>query len=302
VRNVIVSTIQPLGEKFAFDSSDSSKYAAGEILDRVNGHIDYICSLLDRVGEAGTDIVCMPEEAPGIGGCRFYEDNPSGFAEIVRASSKAFLPKVCERASRYKMYVVAACYTLKGGEIYNAAFLIDRQGDIVGCYHKTHLPAAERKLLAAGSEYPVFETDFGKVAIAICYDMMFPEVARIYSISGARILFVPTQGFQFGGEINGEMRMRVRAFDNSLYIVTSQCASEKRNRPGRSCIIDCDGHLLADAGYDGDTFVSADVDMDREHYEFTDAQESGIPDWRKRFLSERRPQTYQMLVDPNGTG
>jgi len=69
------------------------------------------------------------------------------------------------------MYIVAGIYEKVGRLIYNTGILIDRKGKIIGKYRKTHLPPEEysREGVTPGTDYPVFETDFGKIGILICY-------------------------------------------------------------------------------------------------------------------------------------
>ncbi|VAW18019.1 hypothetical protein MNBD_BACTEROID01-2122 [hydrothermal vent metagenome] len=76
------------------------------------------------------------------------------------------------------------------------AILIDRKGQIVGKYHKTHLTVREQfiKSISPGNEYPVFRTDFGKVGLMVCYDNHFPEVARILAVKGAELIAYPSMG------------------------------------------------------------------------------------------------------------
>ncbi len=83
----------------------------------------------------------------------------------------------------------------EGSLIYNTGVLMDRGGNIAGKYRKVQLPLAEAEFgVTPGCEFPVFDTDFGKIGILICFDHFFPEPARILSYNGAEIIFVPTIG------------------------------------------------------------------------------------------------------------
>ena len=67
----------------------------------------------------------------------------------------------------------------EGTAIYNTAVLIDRDGLLVGKYRKVNLPYDEfEDGITPGSDYPVFQTDFGKVGMMICWDSQFPDAAR----------------------------------------------------------------------------------------------------------------------------
>ena len=100
-----------------------------------------------------------------------------------------------EAAQKNKIWVVAGLTERVGDIVYNTAVLLDRQGRVAGKYRKTHLPREEWKEgVRPGQEYPVFDTDFGRVAIQICYDWFFPEPAAIFALKGAEIILCPDLG------------------------------------------------------------------------------------------------------------
>ena len=73
--------------------------------------------------------------------------------------------------------------------LYNTAVLLDRNGQITGKYHKVQLPLSEASAgIAPGDSVPVFDTDFGRVALLICHDTSFPEPAREAALQGAELL------------------------------------------------------------------------------------------------------------------
>jgi predicted amidohydrolase len=85
-----------------------------------------------------------------------------------------------EKARQYKTWVATSMHESDGGLIYNTAVLIDREGRIAGKYRKVHLAMAEAEAgITPGSSYPVFNTDFGRVGMMVCWDDWFGEVARI---------------------------------------------------------------------------------------------------------------------------
>ncbi|MBI2915043.1 MAG: hypothetical protein HYY08_03845 [Firmicutes bacterium] len=105
-------------------------------------------------------------------------------------------------------------------------------------------------------------------------------------------------GIDFLGEVNGEIRTRARALDNSVYVVVSMFAGAERSHPGRSSIVDSDGHILADAGYEPDTVAAALIDLDRKVYISANIEFAKVRDLRALLLSQRRPELYAALVAP----
>jgi len=107
----------------------------------------------------------------------------------------------------------------EGGSYSNAAALLDRQGKLAGIYRKVHAVADMGKDtceggVMPGKEFPVFECDFGKLAIAICFDMSFDDVWEAYRRKGAEIVAWPTQSPQ-------TIQPRWRALQNGFHIVSS---------------------------------------------------------------------------------
>jgi predicted amidohydrolase len=120
-----------------------------------------------------------------------------------------------ELAKKHNLYIVPGLVERDGHLLYNAAPLIGPDGGVVGKYRKTCLPRSEIEAgLCPGSDYPVFDTRFGKVGIMICYDGFFPEVARELSNRGAEVIAWPVWGCN-------PLLARARACENHVYLASS---------------------------------------------------------------------------------
>jgi predicted amidohydrolase len=293
MREVRVCSIQPLG--MAHISPFEGESDRGLARRKLEGNIDQACRLLEEAGRLGCDIACYPEDIQGIGHYGYYLDDPelfSGFAEPVPGPTTERMSAV---ARAHHMHVVFTVYERLEGRVYNSAVLLGRSGEIIGRYHKVHLPAAEAWGVAAGKTLPVFPTDFGTVGMLTCYDIMFPEVARCLVLNGAEILFNPTMGFSGPGQCegNGLLRIRMRAIDNFLPFVLSKCGSG-------TIIVDSDGSILAQARPGKEDVISATVDLDgtpQDHSQWEVI--TGTADVKARFLQERRPALYGCLTETN---
>lgn len=193
------------------------------------------CDQVDAAGKLGLDAVCLSEAITMVGTAK----NAAEVGEPIPGPSTKALG---DAARRNRIWVVAGLMEVEGDTLYNTAVLLDREGRLAGKYRKVHLPREEwLKGITPGGEYPVFKTDFGTVAIQICYDWFFPEAAAAFALRGAEILFAPTWGTTFPdaeGRVEGETVFRVRARDNGLYLVPSVY-------DGSSLIIDPLGRILA---------------------------------------------------------
>jgi predicted amidohydrolase len=196
------------------------------------------------------------------------------------------LDAIAEKARQYKSYVVAGLLESEGGRTYNTAVLVDREGRIAGKYRKTHLPLAEvEDGITPGSDYPVFDTDFGRIGILICWDYVFPEPTRILRLKGAEIVLVPIAGDS--GTRHWDTITRARAIDNGVFLVTSI------SQGLASRIVDPDGEVLAEAM---EGLATADIDLAKETRVWWLSVGPADGEGKSLYIQERRPDTYGPLV------
>jgi predicted amidohydrolase len=196
--------------------------------------------LVEEAAKKGADIVCLPEGITLVGNGLKYAD----VAEPIPGPSTEFLGGL---AKRLHVWLVAGIYERTGTRIYNTAVLIGRDGSLAGRYRKMALPDEEIEGgITPGSDTPVFQTDFGRVGLMICWDSSYPEVARSLASRGAEVIFLPIWG-------GVEELVQARAIENQAYVVAS-------GYDFRSGIFDRNGKRIADAKGDPDVVV-ATVDL-----------------------------------------
>lgn len=283
----------------------SEKYTADA--DYIMGHnilrqSEVTLGLLEKAGEMGLDIVTTGEDICAASPYIIDTSERNLFPELAGRSAAFVAERISGIAEKYHMYVVACYMKPHGGKIYNTATIFDRKGGIVGEYRKTHLPPDEKWQVAEGESVEVFDLEFGRVGIEICYDMMFPELSGVLSLKGAEIVFHPTAGYGWYDSI-GEATLRARANDGSFYLVTAK--NYVFNSAGRSGVIDFWGQILADAGFYKNVVAAKEIDLDfpktqlEWHYQ---TGMSGEPDLRKRKPGERRPGLYRPLCENTERG
>jgi predicted amidohydrolase len=179
---------------------------------------------LDKIAAEKPDIVCLGEELLNEGNSRTYAST----AEPIPGPSTA---RLGEAARRHGMYLVAGLIERDGHGIYNTSVLIDRRGTVAGKYRKVYLPREEIEGgLTPGNACPVFDTDFGRIGVMVCWDAEYIEPARALAFRGAEILLVPAAG----GYLS---LLTARALENHVYVVSSGYDVE-------SAIIDPNGTVL----------------------------------------------------------
>ena len=182
--------------------------------DLASNHTKLMAVLAD-IGAEGVDVVVTPEcfldgyiatdQAVTGDSIRDYAVDPADSPYVADVSAWA-------RASG--AWVVLGCSRLSPEGVYNTAVLLDRKGDLVGCYDKTHCQTHDAKFVP-GRALPVFDSDFGCFGVLICADRRWPEAVRSLAVQGARVIFNPTYGMH--DERNLHM-MQTRSFESEVFI------------------------------------------------------------------------------------
>ena len=152
-------------------------------------------------------------------------------------------------AKQHSLHIAVSLYEREGHLVYNTAVLLSPEGKLLGKYRKVCLPHGEvEKGVAPGTDYPVFDTKFGKVGLMICYDGFYPEVARALTANGAEVIAWPVWGCD-------PLLARARACENRVYVVSSTFTDPK-NDWMISAVIDRTGKVVAQAKESGSVVVT----------------------------------------------
>jgi predicted amidohydrolase len=202
--------------------------------------------LIENAARQHADLVVLPETLTYYGLGKSYAD----CAEPVPGPSTDYFG---ELAKKHDLYIVAGLLERDHHLVYNVAVLLGPDGKVTGKYRKAALPRSEiAGGITPGSEYPVFDTRFGKVGMMVCYDGFFPEVARQLSNHGAEVIAWPVWGCN-------PMLAGARACENHVYLVSSTYEDISRNWM-LTAVYDHEGKPIAKAEQWG-TVIVAEVDL-----------------------------------------
>jgi len=170
--------------------------------------------------------------------------------------------------------------------VYNAVCLISATGEFEACYRKIHLYGAEHRYFSAGSEHVVVTIAGCRVGLMICFDIEFPESARITALQGAQILLVSSANMS-PFESYQEAYLKARALENHAFVVLTNRVGTEENVQffGGSGICDPLGRVVCRAGAD-ETLLVGDLDLSLI------AQSRGLFD----YFASRRPGLYGPLA------
>lgn len=175
---------------------------------------------VDVASEYKADFVLFPELLTTQLLSFVGEKRPGEAARELSQFTDRYVEFFNEMALRYNVNIIGGShFTLENDRVYNVSYLFHRSGKIDSQY-KIHVTPSERQWwgVQPGSEPKVFDTDRGRVAINICYDVEFPELARYAVDHGAQILFVPYCTDERHGFTRVRITSQARAIENQIYV------------------------------------------------------------------------------------
>jgi beta-ureidopropionase len=228
-------------------------------------------SLLEAAGEQGVDLVCLPEGfmAAGLPG--------SQIRSIAQPIPGPAFNMVAQCALKYSMYVVAGFYARIEDRIFNVAALIDRQGNLAGLYAKNHPTEGEINCgVTPGKDVPVFETDFGQLGLAVCFDLNWqPFWASLAEKKADLVCWISAY--------EGGFPLQAYAWLHQYPIVTSVLSYHAK-------VIDITGRVVTSTSRWGRLAV-CQLDLDKRVFH-TDGQAEKILLIQKRYGPRVRVETF----------
>ncbi|MGM9587782.1 MAG: carbon-nitrogen hydrolase family protein [Candidatus Limivicinus sp.] len=157
-------------------------------------------------------------------------------------------------------------------KIYNTCFCFDPQGKLVARHRKIHLfdvdipgqiTFQESDYFSPGDTETLFDTPFGKVGVAICFDQRFPGLIRSLAKQGAMLVCTPAQFNNVTGPRHWDTLVKARALDNQIYYAACSAATDpdfSYKAYGHSCVVDPNGQILVDAGTE-ENIIYCEIDQ-----------------------------------------
>ena len=225
---------------------------------------------IEKIKAENPDFVILPE----MFCCPYQTENFPVYAEKEGGPS---WQAMSDYARKYHIYLIAGSMPEADdvGKVYNTSYIFDRDGKQIGKHRKAHLfdinvkngqYFKESDTLTSGDHATVFDTEFGKMGVMICYDIRFPEFARTMALDGARMIFVPAAFNMTTGPAHWELTFRARALDNQIYMLG--CAPARDTQAGyiswgHSIVTDPWGKVMKQLD-EKEGILIEEIDLDRE--------------------------------------
>ncbi|MBI4563218.1 MAG: carbon-nitrogen hydrolase family protein [Planctomycetes bacterium] len=247
-------------------------------------------AILEALAGAPGSLAVFPECA--LTGYAFEsKEEALAAAESVPGPSTDTLLEACRD---HDVWAVVGLLERDGDRLFNAAAVLGPEG-VEGVYRKMHLPylGVDRFADPGDLGFPVFRLPFGTIGVLICYDLSFPEAARVLKLDGAQAICVPTN-WPEAASVSCDFSPIVRAQENHVHVLTANRVGEEGGFRflGRSRICDFQGRVLAEAGGEPAVFT-AEID-------FAAADHNRVVNVPGRYeldrIAHRRPEFYARLA------
>ena len=260
-------------------------------MDSEFGNIEHnLARIIEHTRQAralGTQIIAFPELIL----CGSHPDMlGSRLQELALSREDEPIQKLARAARESGVYLLAGFLERRDntGAVYDSLAWCSPNGQIA-TYAKTHMYMTERKYFSFGQQSQVFDSEFGKVGILICYELCFPEVARILALKGAEVILAPAAWGTLD-EMQWPLYVRTRALENLIFTAAVNRAGVEGNLHyiGQSMVVHPLGNILGHLDTDQEQMLVTTVDLDQ------------IAAARKRseHWVDRRPELYGLIADP----
>ena len=186
-------------------------------------NVKTVKNYLEKIKDEKPDCVILPE----MFCCPYQTENFPVYAE---EENGPVWQQLSAYAKQYGIYLIGGSMPEKDaeGNVYNTSYIFNREGKQIGKHRKAHLfdidvkggqTFKESDTLTAGDRDTVFDTEFGKMGVMLCFDIRFPELSRMMVNDGAKVIFVPAAFNMTTGPAHWELSFRTRALDNQIYMV-----------------------------------------------------------------------------------
>jgi len=235
---------------------------SGSIQSNLEKSLTAICEAASN----GADIVLFPEVQLTEFFPQYKGRDVKSYGVEISDDVVLSLKKACKDNH---IMAVPNIYLKENDKFYDASLLIDKTGNIQGIQKMVHIAQAEQfyeqdYYEPSDDGFKIFDTEFGKLGIVVCFDRHYPESIRTEVLMGADLILIPTVNTKAEPAEMFEWELRVQAFQNSVAIAMCNRVGieDSMEFSGESIVIDANGNVLAKAD-DTEQIIYVDIDLDK---------------------------------------
>jgi predicted amidohydrolase len=243
----------------------------------VPANLQLMARLAGAAAAQGADLLLLPELF--LSGYNI-DDRVQRLAEPDDGPSATAASAIAAKA---KLAILYGYPERRAEAVYNSALLLDKTGQSIANYRKTHLWGDfERRQFRSGANAPLFKFAGAQFGIMICYDIDFPELSRRYALDGADVILA-LSATTAPHPVVPRRLIPARAYENRIFVAFCDRAGSEHGLAyaGESCVAAPDGEIVVACGQ-GEELAIADIDFDRYRQFRQD----------HRFTEDRRPELY----------
>jgi len=262
-------------------------------LGEVDRNLERIERAVGEAARAGAVLAVLPEAAvTGYAFASLDEAMP-----VAHRAAAVAGDRLAALAAEHDMTLICGTLEAQGDEIFNAAILVTAAGRRF-VYRKMHLPflGIDRFATPGPDAPPVVEVRGLRIGVLICYDLRFPEAARMCALDGADLIALPTN-WPVGVDFHPDLFAPARAAENHCYLLAADRVGTERGTTfmGRSLLVDYDGRRLAEASDVDEALLVGEVDPEAARQTHV-RRRPGEHEWDT--MVDRRPGLYRRLLEP----
>lgn len=239
----------------------------------VQTNITIACQLIEQAAKKGAHLAALPENFVTIG------LTPAQSVAVAEPFQEGFIQQqLAHCAKKNKIWIIGGTIPLKadGHKLFSSCLVWDENGELAARYDKIHMfdvtvgsgdEYRESDTVKAGKQIGVVQTPIGKIGLAVCYDLRFPELFRNFMLKGVDAIVLPSAFTIETGKAHWETLLKARAIENLCYVIAPAEGGLRANgigTYGHSMIIGPWGEVLASLEK-GSGVILAKIDLEKMH-------------------------------------
>ena len=220
----------------------------------INSNVERGIEMYKKAASKGAELIAFPE----MWTCGYYLETFDFLAAVKE--NDWILEKFSSLSKEYGVVTILPLPQIIDDNLYIGLYVIESNGKIIFEYQKSFLWGREQNYFTQGKrEYTALNTSVGRIGVLICYDIEFPEPARLLALDGVGIIFVPSV-WSKPARNRWDIQLPARALDNTIFIAGINNVGE--GACGHSKIVSPIGDVLAEGSGDDEEIISYDINFD----------------------------------------